>query len=253
MGTYALTGGATGIGHSIKQQLLAANHRLIVIDIKDADIIADLSEAEGRQRAIAGIRKAAPDGLDGLITSAGLGANASKLELIASVNYFGTVELAEALADLVAIRRGTMVLVSSNSAPMAEDTRLIEAFLEGNESQAREIAKTLNGHAVYSCSKQAVTRWMRRNVKPFAAKGVRLNAVAPGYTQTPMTAAVENDPVYAEPIKRFVESIPVGYPGQPSDIANPVMFLLTPEARYICGSLVFIDGGHDAMLRPDQF
>ncbi len=49
MGIYALTGGATGIGAAIKQQLVDAGHQLISIDIKDADIIADLSHPEGRQ------------------------------------------------------------------------------------------------------------------------------------------------------------------------------------------------------------
>jgi NAD(P)-dependent dehydrogenase (short-subunit alcohol dehydrogenase family) len=253
MGMYALTGGATGIGAAIKQQLIGAGHQLISIDIRDADIIADLSSPEGRKTAIDSVRQAAPGGLDGLITCAGLGANVSDSALIASVNYFGTIVLATELAEWVARKQGCMVLISSNSAPMATDNHLTEQFIAGDEAAVRSTASGLAGQAVYSSSKQAVARWMRRNVNDFAARGIRINAVAPGYTRTPMTAAVEQDPVYGEAIKEFLASIPLARPGLPEDMANATQFLLSPEASFICGSVLFVDGGHDAMLRPDQF
>jgi len=253
MGIYALTGGATGIGAAIKQQLLAAGHTLISIDIKDADIIADLSTADGRQQAIKAVRLSATDGLDGLITCAGLGANVNNGALIASVNYFGTVELVSQLAELLARRQGSVVLISSNSAPMATEDGLIKQLLAGEEDNARNTASALSGQASYSSSKQAVARWMRHHTRDFAAKGIRLNAIAPGYTQTPMTAAVENDPLYRDAIRQFVAGIPIGRPGLPDDIANAVLFLLSPAASFICGSVLFVDGGHDASLRPDQF
>ena len=65
MRTYAMTGGATGIGAELKGQLLAEGHKVISVDIKEGDIIADLSTAEGRKSAIDGVRELAPDGLDG--------------------------------------------------------------------------------------------------------------------------------------------------------------------------------------------
>lgn len=253
MATYALTGGATGIGAAIKQKLTEEGHRLIGIDIKDADIIADLSTSEGRRLAVEAVRTAAVDGLDGLVTCAGLGASVSDHGLIASVNYFGSVVLAEELADLLALRSGSIVFISSNSAPMAKDQELLECFLSAAEGRARDMAKSLDGQSVYSCSKQAVALWMRRNTDVFARRGIRMNAVAPGYTRTPMTAAVENDPLYGEAIRDFVASIPVGRPGQPEDIAGAVAFLLSESAQFVCGSVLFVDGGHDAMLRPNQF
>ena len=72
MGIYAMTGGATGIGAELKSQLLAAGHEVISVDIKEGDVIADLSTAEGRQAAVDGVRERAPDGLDGFIPCAGL-------------------------------------------------------------------------------------------------------------------------------------------------------------------------------------
>ena len=92
---------------------------------------------------------------------------------------------------------------------------------------------------------------MRRQAADWAREGVRLNAIAPGYTQTPMTAAVEQDPTYGAAIRTFMASIPVGRPGQPEDMADAAMFLLSPQAAFVCGSVLFVDGGHDAMQRPD--
>ena len=47
-------------------------------------------------------------------------------------------------------------------------------------------------------------------------------------------------------------SIPVGFPGTPEDQAAATLFLLSPQARFICGSVLFVDGGHDALFRPAQ-
>ncbi len=253
MGTYAMTGGASGIGAAIKQSLRDSGHQVIVVDIVEADIIADLSTPEGRDAAIAGIRAAAGDGLDGFIPCAGIAANVPDGKLIAQVNYYGTVELVEGLKDLVAARQGAMVLISSNSAPHPTNDEFVDLLVTGKQDGALALADTMETQPVYSGSKRALARWMRRNTADYARDGVRMNAVAPGYTRTPMTRQVEEDPTYGEAIKAFVASIPVGRPGLPEDIANAVCFLLGAEGGFICGSVLFVDGGHDAEFRPDQF
>ena len=63
MKTYAMTGGASGIGAAIKNRLRERGNQLIVVDIRDADIEADLGSVEGRQQAVEAIRDAAPDGI----------------------------------------------------------------------------------------------------------------------------------------------------------------------------------------------
>ena len=93
---------------------------------------------------------------------------------------------------------------------------------------------------------------MRRNVVDYAVAGIRMNAVAPGYTQTPMTERVEQESTYGKAIRNFMASIPVGFHGKPDDQAAATCFLLSPEVRFICGSVLFVDGGHDAVFRPDQ-
>ena len=252
MKNYAMTGGASGIGAAIKQAILDAGHRLIVVDLANADIDADLSSQMGRKSAIEAIKVAFPDGLDGFIACAGVGANVPNLPLIASVNYLGSIELVEGLKASLEQKRGAVVFVSSNSAPSPVNPAYVDALLDGDWNSVSTEMESMEAQTVYSGSKQAVARWMRRNTAAYAACGIRMNAIAPGYTETPMTAAVKDDAKYGDAIRQFVATIPMGRPGLPEDLANAVSFLRSDKASFICGSVLFIDGGHDAMHRPDQ-
>jgi len=253
MGTYVVTGGASGIGACIKLQLQSEGHRVLVVDLQQADIAADLATPGGRSDAVVAIEKAAGGDIAGLVACAGVGSHTPNRELITAVNYFGAVELVEGLRKLLADNRASVLLVSSNSAPMPTNPEFVQALLSGDENAACEIAATMESQAVYSGSKQALTRWMRHNSKSYAAQGIRMNAIGPGYTKTPLSAAVEDNPTYGEAIKQFISSIPVGRPGLPQDMADAASFLLGDKAGFICGAMLFVDGGHDAMLRPDDF
>ena len=254
MGTYAMTGGATGIGAELKRQLVAQGHQVISVDIKQSDIIADLATAQGRQTAIDGVRERAPEGLDGFIPCAGLPPVAKPLSLIARVNYFGVIATVEGLRDLVAKKRGTVLLVASNSAPMVPtDDAYVQACLAGDEEAACADIDARDGHTAYAGSKRALTVWMRRNVVAYAAAGVRLNAVAPGITMTPLAEQVLADEHLGQAMKDFGEMVPWGGTAQPSQIANVMRFMLSDEADFVCGSIFFVDGGSDAMLRTDDF
>ena len=254
MAVYAMTGGATGIGAELKRQLLQQGHQVISVDIKEGDIIADLSTGEGRQAAVDGIRELAPDGLDGFIPCAGLPPVAKPLSLIAQVNYFAVVATVEGLRDLIARKRGSVLLVASNSAPMiGTDDPFVQACLGGDEAAACAGVETRDGHTAYAGSKRAITIWMRRNVVEYAAAGVRMNAVAPGITMTPLTEQVYADEELGEVMKQFGEMVPWGGTAQPEQIANVMRFMLSEEADFVCGSIFFVDGGSDAMLRSDDF
>ncbi len=254
MGVYALTGGATGIGAALKRQLLEAGHEVISVDIREGDIIADLSTANGRQLAVEGIRARAPQGLDGYIPCAGLPPVAKPFSLIAKVNYFAAVETVAALRDLLASKRGTVLFVASNSAPMiGKDDPFVQACLAGDEAAACAGIEERDGHSAYAGSKRALVQWMRRNVVEYARAGVRLNAVAPGITQTPLTERVMADAQFGDAMKQFAEMVPWGGTAQPEQIANVMRFMLGEEAGFVCGSVFFVDGGSDAMLRTDDF
>ena len=162
MGTYIVTGGASGIGAAIKNQLLSEGHSVQVVDIQDADIVANLATAEGRNAAIGAIQKYCAKGLMGVVTCAGVGASTIDHTLISAVNYFGTVDLIEGLRDLLAANRAPVLLISSNSAPMETNPNFVQALLAGDEIAAGAIAQATDAQAVYSGTKQALTIWMRR-------------------------------------------------------------------------------------------
>ena len=254
MGIYALTGGATGIGAELKQQLIARGDTVITVDIKEGDIVADLSTADGRQAAIEGIAARAPDGLDGFIPCAGLPPVAKPLSLVAKVNYFAVVATVEGVRELLARKNGSVLIVTSNSAPMVPvDDAFVQDCLSGDEAAACAGIETRDGHTAYAGSKRAIAVWMRRNVVDYAKQGIRMNAVAPGITMTPLTEQVMSDDVYGSAMKEFGDMVPLGGTAQPVQIANVMRFLLSDEADFVCGAVFFVDGGSDAMLRNEDF
>jgi NAD(P)-dependent dehydrogenase (short-subunit alcohol dehydrogenase family) len=133
------------------------------------------------------------------------------------------------------------------------DDTYVQSCLAGDEEGACAEIEGRDGHSAYAGSKRAVTMWMRRHVVEYAAAGVRLNAVAPGITMTPLTERVYADPELGAVMKEFGDMVPVGRTAQPEHIANVMRFMLSDEASYLCGSIFFVDGGSDAMLRPDDF
>jgi NAD(P)-dependent dehydrogenase (short-subunit alcohol dehydrogenase family) len=253
MGTYALTGGASGIGAALAASLKEAGHEVITVDIKDADIVADLSRPEGRQAAVAAVKERAPQGLDGLVPLAGVAGGGPPGTLITSVNYFGTVEFVEGLCDLVGMKQGAIVLLCSNSAPMqAPNDDLLNALLSGDEAESLRISEVDDNGMHYMVGKRAINYWMRRNCMAYAKAGVRMNGVAPGPIDTPMTAPLFEDPDMAPVMQGLLDATPLGRMGQPQEIVNCINFLLSPEASYVCGSVLFIDGGFDAHTRQDH-
>jgi NAD(P)-dependent dehydrogenase (short-subunit alcohol dehydrogenase family) len=256
MRVVAVTGSASGIGAAIRARLERDGQRVIGVDLRDAEVVADLASASGRAAAIAAIERACDGRLDGLVVCAGVGPHIADQPLIVSLNYFGAQTLLEGLR--AALARGTTpaaVAISSNSSTLLPntDSPLVEACLAGDESAARRLAAALAGQSTYGASKLALARWVRRNAPraEWAGAGILLNAVAPGPIQTPLLQGGLDDPRYGPAIRGF--PVPTGGFGSPDDVGAAVAFLLGPEARFICGSVLFVDGGTDALLRPDQY
>ena len=93
----------------------------------------------------------------------------------------------------------------------------------------------------YSASKGAVAQLTKSLAIAYAADGIRVNAVAPGWIATPLTQALQDDPVRAAPI---LARTPMGRWGTPADVAGPVMFLCGPQAGFITGVVLPVDGGY---------
>jgi len=133
------------------------------------------------------------------------------------------------------------------------DGALVAACLAGDEDGARALAPTLDGQRCYGGSKLALARWVRRSAptSAWAGAGIRLNAVAPGAVRTPLLDAGLRDATYGDAIRGF--PIPLGGFGSPEQIAAAIAFLLSDDASFCCGSVLYADGGSDALLRPDQY
>jgi NAD(P)-dependent dehydrogenase (short-subunit alcohol dehydrogenase family) len=251
----AVTGSASGIGAAIAARLRAEGARVVGVDLHGADVVADLSTAKGRGEAVEGVIAACGGRLDRFVACAGLNTHVEPMPLIPAVNYFGAVALLDGLFP--ALQAGdapSAVAVSSNSAQMAPllETPYVQALLAGDEAgAARALADGGNGFLAYAGSKLALALAVRRRAADWGAAGVRLSAVAPGTTQTPLLEATLAHPVWGPHARKL--PVPLGRVARPEEIAGVVSFLLSPAASFVHGSILYADGGTDALLRPDRF
>ncbi|GMO46102.1 MAG: SDR family oxidoreductase [Termitinemataceae bacterium] len=256
--TYAITGCASGIGKETAALLRSAGHTIIGIDKKDAEVIADLSTAEGRRHAIDATLQKAGNRLDGAVLAAGLGPIPGTEKQIAEVNFNGVVDLLEAWRHAFAASGNAHVVAfSSNSSTIipAIPKMAVDAFLLGHADRVPSFFKLLGYRAapmVYGASKLALARWVRQTaIKPqWAGAGIRLNALAPGGIMTPLIQAQFDSP-NADDLRSL--PTPIAGFGQPCDIAAFVEFLLSSHADFMTGSVLFIDGGTDAYFRTKEW
>ncbi|MDE0163320.1 MAG: SDR family oxidoreductase [Acidimicrobiaceae bacterium] len=259
MGIYAISGAASGMGAAARSRIEAAGHRVIGIDLRDAEVCADLGTAEGRAEAVGAVVDAAGGVLDGAVSAAGLGPPTAG-EIIARVNYFGSVALLEGLRPALAASGSAQVVQfgsnSSTTTPNLPD-ELLAACLEGREEDAVAVvseADPVFAPAVaYAGAKLAVTRWCRRAAvtEPWVAEGIRLNVIAPGPVDTPLLRRGRADEVYGPLMEAF--PVPVTETPDAGALAQWVEFLLSPAARFACGSVFYVDGGTDALIRADDW
>ncbi len=253
MGTIAITGAAGGIGGATQRLLESQGHRVISVDIRNADVIADVSTPDGRATMIEGVTAASNGVLDGLVAAAGISSNGANEELVVSINYFGAVAALHGLRPLLAKGSNpSAVAISSNSTstqggvPMA----CVAACLADDEPSARAAgAKSPMGG--YPASKMALAHWVRSHATTdeWIGSGIRLNAIAPGLIATPMTEGgvdfvLSLGDMYPVPIKRA---------GQAEEVAGLLAYLLSPAASFFVGSFVVMDGGTEAAVRATDW
>jgi NAD(P)-dependent dehydrogenase (short-subunit alcohol dehydrogenase family) len=256
VGTYVITGSASGIGGATRARLEKAGHRVIGVDLRDAEVVADLADPDARQGAVATVLEQCGGTLDGLVTAAGVGPPFDAARM-ASINYFGSEAFLTGLRPaLAASGSAQVVAVSSNSTTTVPDipAELVDAFLAGDEPRSRDLAATHGDSLTYASSKTAVARYVRRNAPgaDWAGSGVRLNAIAPGATLTPLLQSGLDSDEFGPLIRAF--PVPTGGFATPDQLAFWIDMMLTGEgASFLCGTIFFVDGGTDAMVRPDAW
>lgn len=247
-----VTGAGSGLGEATCAALEADGDRVIRVDLSGSDVNADLSCAEGREEALGKIRELSPQRVDAVVTWAGGGGTTVNM---LRVNYFGTVDLVEGLHPLLSKSTAPRVVVTSSRMSLEPcDEALVELLLSNREA---EIVATYSGEptplAYYIAAKTAVARWMRRTaiLRKWNSRGIRINAIAPGFIETPRTRAGMVDPDTANwmlamhPQAEEVRS-------QAAEIGTLTRFLASPENSLLIGQCIFADRGTEAILRGDR-
>jgi NAD(P)-dependent dehydrogenase (short-subunit alcohol dehydrogenase family) len=217
-----VTGGASGIGEACCRLLETSGASVHVADLAghppvDVTDRSSLDELAGQLK-----------GLDVLVNAAGVLTENRPVEELApedfrhnfEVNVLGTLNACQAFGPLLRAARGAVVNVASQAALVS-----------------------LPSQAAYTASKGAVAALTRSLAIDWAREGVRVNAVAPGFTVTPMTAAFFENETFA---KAATGRIPLGRLLQPEEVAGAIVFLASPLASAITGVVLPVDGGWTA-------
>ena len=220
-----VTGAAGGIGAAVRRRLDGAGWTVVGTDVTDGEAIVhcDVTDAAEVDRVVTSISES-HGAVDALVNAAGMGHPTAFLEAgddvwqrHIDINLLGTVRMCR--ASLPHILRS------------AHPTRTIVNFT----SQAAKSGGLLIG-APYSAAKAAVLCLTMTLAAEFGPRGVRVNAVAPGIIETPFLDGVPG-------IRDRGAQLPLRRIGTPDDVAGVVAFLLSPDAAYLTGEIVDINGG----------
>jgi 3-oxoacyl-[acyl-carrier protein] reductase len=234
-----VTGASQGIGETIARELAADGATVVLVDVqKDkleavgraiaesggrADVHqADVGDA-ARAQQVADAVVAAHGRIDHLVNNAGITRDGLLVRMreedwdaVLRVNLKGVFNFSKAVVrTMMAARSGRIVTIAS------------VVGLMGNAGQAN-----------YAASKAGAIAFTKSLAREVAGRGITVNAVAPGYIETAMTAGLPEDVK-----KAFLEVIPMKKFGLPKDVASAVKFLLSEDASYITGQVISVNGG----------
>lgn len=227
----AVTGATGGIGLAICERLREEGAVVYPLDLRVDDhdryaITVDVTDPESSRAAVAEI--AAREGrVDGLVAAAGVveddvaaeDMSPEVFDFTLGVNLRGLFFSAQAFGrEFLARGGGSIVLISSMS--------------------GTHVVNVPQKQCAYNASKAGVSALARSLASEWASRGVRVNAVAPGYVDTPLLSKKQHQ------FDEWLGYTPAGRFARPEEIAGTVAFLLSDDSTYYCGSELLVDGGY---------
>ena len=234
-----VTGAAQGIGKAIALALAKEGANIVVCDVN----------VEEAQRTAGEIKSL---GRDTLAVRANVAVFAEVEELVNKViDKFGKIDILVNNAGIT--RDGLLLRMKEEDWDLVLDINLKGTFnctkaccrpmLKQKSGKIINVASIIGiignaGQANYSASKAGIIGLTKSTAKEFAAKGINVNAVAPGFIKTKMTE------ILPEEVKQnLLKAIPLDKLGEPEDVAKAVVFLASDESSYITGQVINVDGG----------
>jgi NAD(P)-dependent dehydrogenase (short-subunit alcohol dehydrogenase family) len=262
--TYVVTGAASGIGAATKRYVQERGGRVITCNLRDADVIADLTTALGRAALVDGVTRLSEGHIDAIAANAGGGPP----ETSPSLNYFGAVATLEGLRPLLNTSPAPRaVAVSSVAALRPPIPTLVEACLNMDEDAAITVARGRiaaakhmpadadsaaieAGLSVYGSAKGVLQLWCRRAAPTLAWAGaaIPLNVIALGFFDTPAAAYVLSNPDARAAMSRLAR-LRGAYPGRPEEAAAALFWCVSAENSQMTGQVLYVDAGIECLAR----